>query len=168
VELWSLKRLKIISTFSFPGCWSVLSPTSPEIIDSIYELILEDRRISAKLIAEQLGISRERVGSIIHEDLDMLAACFLPGRAKDLSASLYYTNIMVIVVNSPYLCNGDSRRLLWGGNWPVKYMLLSCFMGLIKSFKIMCCVSTDCYTQISNTLLCKVYTCMLFNLWDWL
>jgi len=32
---------------------------------------LEDRRISAKSIAEQLGISRERVGSIIHEDLDM-------------------------------------------------------------------------------------------------
>jgi histone-lysine N-methyltransferase SETMAR len=32
---------------------------------------LEDRRISAKSIAEQLGISLERVGSIIHEDLDM-------------------------------------------------------------------------------------------------
>jgi hypothetical protein len=27
--------------------------------------------ISAKSVAEQLGISRERVGSIIHEDLDM-------------------------------------------------------------------------------------------------
>jgi len=45
--------------------------TIPEIIDQIHELILEHRRISAKLIAEQLGISRERVGSIIHEDLDM-------------------------------------------------------------------------------------------------
>jgi histone-lysine N-methyltransferase SETMAR len=32
---------------------------------------LEDGRISAKSIAEQLGISRERVGSINHEDLDM-------------------------------------------------------------------------------------------------
>jgi CRP-like cAMP-binding protein len=40
--------------------------TTPEIIDQIHELILEDLRISAKLIAEQLGISRERVGSIIH------------------------------------------------------------------------------------------------------
>ena len=29
------------------------------------------RRISAKSIAEQLGISRERVGSLIYEDLDM-------------------------------------------------------------------------------------------------
>jgi predicted XRE-type DNA-binding protein len=36
-------------------------------IDQIHGLILEDRRISAKSIAEQLGISRERVGSIIHE-----------------------------------------------------------------------------------------------------
>ena len=45
--------------------------TIPEINDQIHELILEDRRISAKSIAEQLGISRGRVGSIIHEDLDL-------------------------------------------------------------------------------------------------
>jgi hypothetical protein len=32
---------------------------------------LEDRRISAKSIAEQLFISREGAESIIHEDLDM-------------------------------------------------------------------------------------------------
>jgi len=43
----------------------------PGVIDHIHELILEDRRISAKSIAEQLGISREWVGSIFHEDLDM-------------------------------------------------------------------------------------------------
>ena len=54
--------------------------TIPEIIDEIHELILEDRRILAKSIAEQLGISRERVGSIIHEDLDMrkLSAKWIP------------------------------------------------------------------------------------------
>ena len=45
--------------------------TTPEIIDQIHELILEDRWLSAKSIAEQLGISRERVATIIHEDLDM-------------------------------------------------------------------------------------------------
>ena len=45
--------------------------TTPEITDQIHELILEDRRISVKSIVEQLGISRERTGSIIHEDLDM-------------------------------------------------------------------------------------------------
>ena len=54
--------------------------TTPEIIYQIHELILEDRRISAKSIAEQLGISRERVGSISHEDLDMrkLSAKWVP------------------------------------------------------------------------------------------
>jgi len=54
--------------------------TTPEIIDQIHELILEDRRISAKSIAEQLGISREWVGSIIHEDLDKrkLSAKWVP------------------------------------------------------------------------------------------
>ena len=54
--------------------------TTPEIIDQIHELILEDRWISAKSIAEQLGVSCERVGSIIHEDLDMqkLSAKWVP------------------------------------------------------------------------------------------
>jgi len=54
--------------------------TTPEIIDQIHELILEDRRFSAKSIAEQLGISHERVGSIIHGDLDMrkLSAKWVP------------------------------------------------------------------------------------------
>jgi len=45
--------------------------TTPEIIDQMHELILEDCWISSKSIAEQLRISREWVGSIIHEDLDM-------------------------------------------------------------------------------------------------
>jgi len=51
-----------------------------EIIDQLHELILEDRQISAKSITEQLGISRERVGSIIREDLDTrkLSAKWVP------------------------------------------------------------------------------------------
>jgi len=54
--------------------------TTPESVDQIHELISEDRRISDKSIAEQLGISRERVGSIIHEELDMrkLSAKWVP------------------------------------------------------------------------------------------
>jgi len=59
------------STCDAPRPGQPTTVTTPEIIDKIHELILEDRRISAKSIAEQLGISRERVGSIIHEDLDM-------------------------------------------------------------------------------------------------
>ena len=45
--------------------------TTPEIIYQFHDLIWEERRISAKSIAEQLGISRERVGSTIHDDFDM-------------------------------------------------------------------------------------------------
>jgi len=54
--------------------------TTLEITDQIHELILEDRRISVKSIAERIGISRERVGFIIHEDLDMrkLSANWVP------------------------------------------------------------------------------------------
>ena len=51
--------------------WTTQNSDTSEIIDQIHELILEDRRISYKSITEQLSISRERVESIIHEDLDM-------------------------------------------------------------------------------------------------
>jgi len=62
----------------FPGRPKTV--TTPEIIEKIQELILEDCWISAKSIAEKLGISREWVGSIIHEDLDMqkLSAKWVP------------------------------------------------------------------------------------------
>jgi len=59
------------STCDAPRPGQPKTVTTPEIIDQIHELILEDLRISAKSTAEQLGVSRERVGSIIHEDLDM-------------------------------------------------------------------------------------------------
>jgi len=59
------------STFDAPRPGRPKTVTTPEIIEKIHELILEDSRILSKLIAEQLGISRERVGSIIHEYLDI-------------------------------------------------------------------------------------------------
>ena len=68
------------STCDAPRPGQHKTPTNPEFIDQIHEVILEDRRISAKPVAEQLGISRERVGSIIHDDLDMrkLSAKWVP------------------------------------------------------------------------------------------
>jgi len=68
------------STCDAPRTGRPTTVTTPEIIDQIHELILEDRRISPKSIAEQLGISSERVGSIIHEYLDMrnLSAKWVP------------------------------------------------------------------------------------------
>jgi len=59
------------STCDVPCPGQPKTVTTLKIIDQIHKLILEDRRISAKSIAEQLGISHEEVGSIIHEDLDM-------------------------------------------------------------------------------------------------
>jgi len=54
--------------------------TIPAIIDQILELDLEDSLISVKSRAEQLDISRDRVGSIIHEDFNMrkLSAKWVP------------------------------------------------------------------------------------------
>jgi len=68
------------STYVVPRPGRPKTVTTPDIIDQIHELILEDRRISAKSISEQLGISRERDWSIIHEDLDMwkLSAKWVP------------------------------------------------------------------------------------------
>jgi len=59
--------------------------TTLQIIYQIHELILEDGRISAKSIAEQLGISREWVGSIINEDLDIrkFSAKWVPKRLNE-------------------------------------------------------------------------------------
>jgi len=68
------------STCDAPHPGQPKTVTTPEIIDQIHELILEDCRILAKSIAEQLGITREQVGSIILEDLEMqkLSAKWVP------------------------------------------------------------------------------------------
>jgi hypothetical protein len=59
------------STCDAPRSGRQKTVTTPEIIDQIHELILEDRRISAKSIAQQLCITRGQVVSIIHVDWDM-------------------------------------------------------------------------------------------------
>jgi hypothetical protein len=41
--------------------------TITEIVDAIHTMILENRRISTKKIAETTAISLERVGHIFHE-----------------------------------------------------------------------------------------------------
>jgi len=59
------------STYDTPRSGRPRVVTTPEFIYQIQDLNLEDRRISATSIAEQVGVSREQVVSIIHEDLDM-------------------------------------------------------------------------------------------------
>jgi histone-lysine N-methyltransferase SETMAR len=53
---------------------------SQENVDAIHFMILDDRRIFAKMIAQTLAISGERVGYIIHEIVDMrkLSAKWVP------------------------------------------------------------------------------------------
>jgi len=77
---WPSLNVVIFPTCDAPRPERPKTVTTPEIIDQIHELILEDRRISAKSISEQLGISRERIGSIILEDLEMrkLSAKWVP------------------------------------------------------------------------------------------
>ena len=38
-------------------------------------MVLDDRRIKVREIAETIGISKERVGYILHEELDMKKLC---------------------------------------------------------------------------------------------
>ena len=68
------------STCDAPRPERLQTVITQEINEQIHELTLEDRHISSKSIAEKLGISREWVGTIIHEDLDMrkLSAKWVP------------------------------------------------------------------------------------------
>jgi transposase len=47
------------------------SATTPEIIEQVHNIVLDDRRMKVREIAETIGISKERVGYILHEELDM-------------------------------------------------------------------------------------------------
>jgi transposase len=49
--------------------------TTPEIIEQVHDMVLDDRRIKVPEIAETIGISKERVGYILHEELDMKKLC---------------------------------------------------------------------------------------------
>jgi histone-lysine N-methyltransferase SETMAR len=51
------------------------SATTPEIIEQVYDMILDDWRMKVREIAETIGISKERVGYILHEELDMRKLC---------------------------------------------------------------------------------------------
>jgi hypothetical protein len=59
------------STCDAPRLGRHKTVTTPEIIDQIHQLILEDRWISTSSIAVQLDITSEWDGSTTHEDLYM-------------------------------------------------------------------------------------------------
>ncbi|XP_025154465.1 uncharacterized protein LOC112588509 [Harpegnathos saltator] len=53
---------------------------TPEIVDKIHGMILDDRRMKVREVAEAVGISTEQVHHILHEYLDMkkLSARWVP------------------------------------------------------------------------------------------
>jgi histone-lysine N-methyltransferase SETMAR len=51
------------------------SATPPEIIEQAYDMVLDDWQMKVSEIAEAIGISKERVGYILHEELDMKKLC---------------------------------------------------------------------------------------------
>jgi hypothetical protein len=60
-------RIRNLSTEDDERSGRLTQVTVPENMDAIHSMILDDRRISVKKLAETLAISRERVGYIIHE-----------------------------------------------------------------------------------------------------
>jgi hypothetical protein len=51
------------------------STTTPEIIEQVHDMVLDDRRMKVREIAGTIGLSKERVGYILHEELDMKKVC---------------------------------------------------------------------------------------------
>jgi len=51
------------------------SATTPEIIEQVHDMVLDDWRMKVCKIVETTGISKERVGYILHEELDMKKLC---------------------------------------------------------------------------------------------
>jgi transposase len=51
------------------------SATTPEIIEQVRDMLLDDRRMKVRDIAETIGISKELVGYILHKELDMKELC---------------------------------------------------------------------------------------------
>jgi len=51
------------------------SATTPEIIEQVHDMLLDDWRMNVSEITETIGISKKRVGYILHEELNMKKLC---------------------------------------------------------------------------------------------
>jgi hypothetical protein len=84
-ELFSLfSTIKKWATKFKRGCTSLeddpregppKSATTPEIIEQVHDTVLDDRRMKMREIAETIGILKEHVRYILHEELDMRKHC---------------------------------------------------------------------------------------------
>ena len=51
------------------------SATTPETTEQVHDMLLDDRQMKVREIVETIGISKERVGYIMLEELDMKKLC---------------------------------------------------------------------------------------------
>jgi len=51
------------------------SGTTPEIIEQVHDMVLDAQQMKVLGISENIGISKECVGYILHEELDMKKLC---------------------------------------------------------------------------------------------
>jgi len=51
------------------------SATTPEIIEQVHDIVLDNWQMKVREIAVTIGISKERVGYILHEELDIKTLC---------------------------------------------------------------------------------------------
>jgi transposase len=51
------------------------SATTPEIIEQVHDMVLDDQQMKVHEIAETIGIYKECGGYILHEELDMKKLC---------------------------------------------------------------------------------------------
>ena len=70
--------------------------TTPEIIEQVHDMILDDLRMEVREMSETIGISEERVGYILQEELDKKKFCARTYRDKIGAAC---TNIMTTSVS---------------------------------------------------------------------
>ena len=69
------------------------SATTPEIIEQVHDMVL-DRRMEVRGNADTIGISKERIGYILHEELDLKKLCtrWVPTRStKEKKSSFIRT-----------------------------------------------------------------------------
>ena len=103
------------------GCWSTeddrpgrpLVVSVPENVDAIHSIILAERRISAKNIAETVEISWECVGFIVHDMLDMkLPEKWVP------SVWMWIRSVIVLWLHRRFLSTLDrTQQVSWFDLW---------------------------------------------------
>jgi transposase len=49
--------------------------TTPEILEQVHDMVLDDRQMKVREIAETIGISKEHVGYILCKELDIKKLC---------------------------------------------------------------------------------------------